>query len=88
MQGITLGSSSKLRLHHLDNGDRQINLHLKENDLEMIRLNRYPGVQIYSQLKWREQTSFTIGKISKATGMLQYTKKYLPLEPVKTSIKL
>ena len=82
-QSMILGSSSNLKKHHLDNGDPEINLHINEDNLDMIGSNKYLGVQIDSELKWREHITFAIGKISRAMGMLKYAKKYLPLEIVK-----
>ena len=38
----------------MDNGDPKINLHIKEDNLDMIGSNKYLGVQIESELKWRE----------------------------------
>ena len=67
----------------MDNGDPKINLHINEENLDMIGSNKYLGVQIDSELKWREHITFTIGKISRAMGMLRYGKKYLPLDMVK-----
>ena len=32
------------------------------------------GVQIDSELKWRENVTFAIGKTSRAMGMLKYAK--------------
>ena len=52
----------------------------------MIGSNKYLGVQIDSELKWREHITFAIGKISRAMGMLKYAKKYLPLEIVKKHV--
>ena len=82
-QSMILGSSSNLRKHHTDNGEPKINLHINEDNLDMIGSNKYLGVQIDSELKWREHVTFAIGKISRAMGMLKYAKKYLPLEIVK-----
>ena len=82
-QSMILGSSSNLKKHHMDNGDPKINLHINEENLDMIGSNEYLGVQIDSELKWREHITFAIGKISRAIGMLKYAKKYLPLDIVK-----
>ena len=46
----------------------------------MIGSNKYLGVQIDSELKWREHITSAIGKISRAMGMLKYAKKYLLLD--------
>ena len=48
---MILGSSSNLRKHHTDNGDPKINLHIKEDNLDMIGSNKYLGLQIDSELK-------------------------------------
>ena len=74
---------SNLRKHHTDNGEPKINLYINENNLDMIGSNKYIGLQIDSELKWREHVTFAIGKISRAMGMLKYATKYLPLEIVK-----
>ena len=80
---MILGSSINLKKHHIDNGDSKINLLINVDNLARIRSNKYLGVQIDSELKWREQISFAIGKISRAMGMLKYAKKYLQLDTVK-----
>ena len=49
----------------------------------MIGSNKYLGVQIDPELRWREHITFAIDKISRAMGMLKYAKKYIPLETVK-----
>ena len=58
----------------MDNGDPKINLQIKKDNLDMIGSNKYLGVQIDSELKWREHITFAIGKISRAVGMLKYAK--------------
>ena len=80
---MILGSSSNLKKYHMVNGDSEINFHINEDNLDMIGSNRYLGVQIVSELKWREHITFVIGKISRAMGMLKYAKKYLSLDTVK-----
>ena len=52
-QSMILGSSSNLKKHHMDNGGPKINLHINEDNLDMIGSNKYLGVQIDSELKWR-----------------------------------
>ena len=81
-QSMTLGSSSNLKKHYMDNGDPVINLHINEDNLDMIGSNKYLGIQIVQNLSG-ENITFYIGKISRADGMLKYAKKYLPLEIVK-----
>ena len=85
-QIMILGSWSNLKKHHMVNGDSEIHFHINEDDLNMIGSNRYQGVQIDSELKWREHITCVIGKISRAMGMLEYAKKHLPLDTVKKHV--
>ena len=55
---MILGSSINLKKHHIDNGDSEINLHINEDNLARIGSNKYLGVQIDSELKWREHITF------------------------------
>ena len=71
---MILGSSINLKKHHIDNGDSEINLHINEDNLVRIGSNEYLGVEIDSELKWREHITFATGKISRAMGMLKYAK--------------
>ena len=87
-QSVILGSSSNLKKHRMVNGDSEINFHINEDNLNMIGSNRYLGIQIDSELKWREHIASAIGKISRAMGMLKYAKKHLPLNTVKTCIQV
>ena len=77
-QSMILGSSSNLKKQDIDNGDPKINLHINENNLDIIGSNKYLGVHIDSELKWREHITFAIGKISRAMGMLKYAKNISP----------
>jgi len=81
---MILGSSINLKNQHMDNGESEINLHVNEDNLFRIGSNQYLGVQIDSELKWREHINFAIGKISRAMDLLKCAKNYLRLEAVKT----
>ena len=50
-QSMILFSSSNLKKRQLDNGDPEINLHINEDNLDIIGSNKYLGVQIDSELK-------------------------------------
>ena len=50
-QSMILGSSSNLKKHHIDNGDPKINLQINEDNPDMVRSNKYLGIQIDSELK-------------------------------------
>ena len=53
----------------MDNRDPVINLHINEGSLDRSGSNKYMGIQIDSELKWREHITFAIGKISRAMGV-------------------
>ena len=71
---MILGSSSNMKKHHMVNGDSEINFHIEEDNLNMIGSNRYLGVQIDSELEWREHITCPIGKISRAMASLNMLK--------------
>ena len=70
----------------MDNGNPKINSHINEDNLDMIGSNKYLGIQIDLELKWREHITFAAGNISRAMGMVKYAKKYLPLERTKKHV--
>ena len=43
---------------------------------------KYLGVQIDSQLSWKEHITVALSKISRGVGMQKYSKKFLSLETV------
>ena len=69
---MILGSTINLKKHHMDNRNSEINLHIKEDNLDRIGSNKYLGVQIDPELKWREHITFVIGKIARAMGIFTY----------------
>ena len=70
-QSMILGSSINLKKHHIDNGYSEIILHINGDNLARIGSNKYLGVQIDSEPKWREHITFAIGKIS--SGQLSFS---------------
>ena len=59
-QSMILGSSSNLKKHHMDNGDPKINLHINEENLDMMGSNKYLGVQIDSELKCEHIRTYSV----------------------------
>ena len=42
-QSMIFGSSIKLKKHHMDNGDSEINLHIKDDNLIRVGSNKHLG---------------------------------------------
>ena len=53
----------------------------------MIKDTKYLGVHVDQHLSWGVQITNMIKKISKALGMLRYSKQYLPIKSVQTMYK-
>ena len=52
--------------------------------ISMIKETKYLGVYVDQHLSWNVQIANMIKNISKALGMLRYSKQYLPIKSVQT----
>ena len=52
--------------------------------ISMIKDTKYLGVYVDQHLSWDVQIANMVTKISKALGMLRYSKQYLPIKSVQT----
>ena len=59
-------------------------LKIRENELEVVQTTKYLGVQIDSNLDWKEQTKAVSTKVSRAIGFLRHAKSFLPMASLKT----
>ena len=55
--------------------------------MSMIKETKYFGVYVDQHLSWDVQIANIVKKISKALGMLRYSKQYLPIKSVQTMYK-
>ena len=55
--------------------------------ISMIRNTKYLGVYVDQHLSWDVQIATMVRNISKALGMLRYSKQYLPIKSVQTMYK-
>ena len=55
--------------------------------ISMIKDTKYLGVYVDKHLSWDVQIANMVKKISKALGMLRYSKQYLPIKSVQTMYK-
>ena len=53
----------------------------------MIKYTKYLGVYVDQHFSWDVQIANMVKKISKALGMLRYSKQYLPIKSVQTMYK-
>ena len=76
--------TSKQKWHILKSSDQNLELNIRENELDVVHNTKYLGIQIDSSLDWKEQIKATSAKASRAIGFLKYAKKYLPKTTLKT----
>ena len=81
-QSIILGSRVRLRSLGLNDDMASPDFQINEDRIAYKSNVKYLGVQIDSQLSWKEHITVALSKISRGVGMLKYSKKFLSLETV------
>ena len=81
-QSMILGSGVRLRKLGLNDTTVGPDFQINEDRIAFTSNVKYLGVQIDSQLSWKEHITVALNKISRGVGMLKYSKKYLSLETV------
>ena len=72
------------RLQDKSNGElHRTNFNISDELIEQKTCVKYLGIQIDSQLKWKEHVESVSLKVSRAIGMIKYAKKFLPTETLK-----
>ena len=69
---------TKPRLQNLRSVGDNICLNIRGKDLDVVQKMKYLGVQVDNSLEWKEQIKVTSPKVSKALGLLQHAKTFLP----------
>ena len=64
--------------------NKDLDLKIRDNDLEVVNKTKYLGVQIDCCLDWKEQIKAVSSKVSKAAGFLKRAKSFLPKETLQT----
>ena len=72
--------STKLKHNILKGQNEDLKLKIRDNELEVVKKTKYPGLQIDCSLDWKEQIKAVSGKVSRAAGFLKHAKSFLPKE--------
>ena len=64
--------------------NKELELKIRENRLQVVQNTKYLGVEIDPSLDWKEQIKFISTKVSRAVGFLKHAKSFLPKETLKT----
>ena len=76
--------STKQKHNILKSRNEDLNLKIRDNDLEIIQKTKYLGVQIDNSLNWKEHIKTVSTKVSRAIGFLKHAKTFLRQETLKT----
>ena len=72
--------STKQKQNSLKSQNKDLDLKIRDNDLEVVKKTKYLGVQIDCSLNWKEQIKAVSSKVSRAVGFLRHAKSFLPKE--------
>ena len=76
--------STKQKHNILKSRNEDLDLKIRNNELEIIQKTKYLGVQIDNSLNWKEHIKTVSTKVSRAIGFLKHAKTFLPKETLKT----
>ena len=76
--------TTKQKRNILKDTNLDLDLNLRESELEVVQKTKYLGVQIDCSLDWKEQIKAVSAKVSRAVGFLKHAKNFLPRETLKT----
>ena len=76
--------STKQKQNSLKSQNKDLDLKIRDNDLEVVKQTKYLGVQIDCSLNWKEQIKAVSSKVSRAVGFLRHAKSFLPKETLQT----
>ena len=66
--------STKQKQNSLKSQNKDLDLKIRDNDLEVVKKTKYLAVQIDCSLDWKEQIEAVSGKVSRAVGFLKHAK--------------
>ena len=75
--------ATKQKHNILNSRNDDLDLKIRDNDLEIIQETKYLGVQIDNSLNWKEHIKIVSTKVSRAIGFLKHAKTILGQETLK-----
>ena len=76
--------STKRKHMTLKSQNKDLELKIRENELQVVQKTNYIGIQIDCSLDWKEQIKAVSTKVSRAVGFFKHAKSFLPRESLKT----
>ena len=76
--------STKQKHNILRSQNEDLDLKIRDNELEIIQKTKYLSVQIDNSLNWKEHIKIVSSKVSRAIGFLKHVKTFLRQETLKT----
>ena len=76
--------STKQRHNILQSQNKDLDLKIRENGLQVVQKTKYLGVEIDCSLDWKEQIKAVSTKVSRAVGFLKHAKSFLPKDTLKS----
>ena len=75
---------TKQKHNSLKNQDKVLKLKMRNNELDVAKTTKHLGLQIDHSLDWKEQIKAVSTKVSRAVGLLNHAKSFLPKETLPT----
>ena len=76
--------ATKQKHNILKGRNEDLDLKIRDNELEIIQKTKYLGVLIDNSLNWKEHTKTVSSKVSRAIGFLKHDKTFLRQETLMT----
>ena len=76
--------TTKQKRNILQEKNLNLELNIRESELEVVQKTKYLGVQILCSLDWKEHIKTVSAKVSRAVGFLKHAKNFLPRDSLKT----
>ncbi len=76
-QSMVIGSN-----HLLNKVASTVDFEISNESIDQVNSTKYLGVQIDDKLSWKNKVDALSTKISRATGLIKYAKRYLPLKTI------
>ena len=81
-QSMLIATKPKHRT--LNNAAGNLNLEIRDRELNVVKKTKYLGVQVDNSLDWKEQIKAVSSKVSRAIGFLKHARNILPMASLKT----